>query len=255
MTSFPDDRRDLAAMFVPLARALVAREEPALHAHGITMWGYVVLTALAEPPVRTQAALAQATSADKSRIIGVLDDLQERGLIQRQPDTADRRVHLLSVTPAGDRLRRSVEAAIRASEQDVYLAAMFVPLARALVAREEPALHAHDISMWGYVVLTALAEQPVRTQAALAQAIGADKSRIIGVLDDLQERGLIQRQPDTADRRVHLLSLTPAGDRLRRSVEAAIRNSEQDVLAVLPPADREAFLRSLKALYERYRAP
>jgi MarR family transcriptional regulator, organic hydroperoxide resistance regulator len=135
------------------------------------------------------------------------------------------------------------------------LAAMFVPLARALIAREEPVLLAYDISMWGYVVLTALVEQPVRTQAALAQAISADKSRIIGVLDDLQQRGLIQRQPDTADRRVHLLSLTPAGDRLRRSVEAAIRESEEEVLATLPRADREAFLRSLKALYESYRAP
>ena len=130
------------------------------------------------------------------------------------------------------------------------LAAMLVPLARALVAREEPALKAHGISMWGYIVLTALAEQPVRTQAALAQAIRADKSRIIGVLDDLQQRDLIGRQPDTADRRVHLLSLTPAGDRLRRSVEAAIRASEEEVLGVLPAADREAFLRSLRALYE-----
>ena len=100
MSAFPDDRRDLAAMFVPLARALIAREEPALPAHDISMWGYVVLTALAEQPVRTQAALAQAIGADKSRIIGVLDDLQERGLIQRQPDTADRRVHLLSLTLA-----------------------------------------------------------------------------------------------------------------------------------------------------------
>ena len=135
------------------------------------------------------------------------------------------------------------------------LAAMFVPLARALVAREEPALAAHDISMWGYIVLTALAEQPVRTQAALAQAINADKSRIIGVLDDLQRRGLIKRQPDTADRRVHLLALTPAGDRLRQSVEAAIRASEREVLATLPAGDRAAFLRSLKSLYEGYRAP
>jgi DNA-binding MarR family transcriptional regulator len=135
------------------------------------------------------------------------------------------------------------------------LAAMFAPLARALIAREEPVLAAHDISMWGYIVLTALVEQPVRTQAALAQAINADKSRIIGVLDDLQQRGLIRRQPDAADRRVHLLSLTPAGDKLRRSVEAAIRRSEDEVLATLPPADREAFLRSLKALYERYRTP
>jgi DNA-binding MarR family transcriptional regulator len=130
------------------------------------------------------------------------------------------------------------------------LAAMFAPLTRALIAREEPVLRAHDISMWGYIVLTALVEQPVRTQAALAQAINADKSRIISVLDELQRRGLIQRQPDEADRRVHLLSLTPAGDRLRRSVEAAIRRTEEQVLEVLPPADREAFLRSLKALYE-----
>ncbi|HLK75454.1 MAG TPA: MarR family transcriptional regulator [Streptosporangiaceae bacterium] len=131
------------------------------------------------------------------------------------------------------------------------LAAMFAPLARVLIAREEPVLHAHDISMWGYIVLTALVDQPVRTQAALAQAINADKSRIIGVLDELQERGLIRRQPDEADRRVHLLSLTPAGDRLRRSVEAGIRRREEEVLAVLAPGERDAFLESLKALYER----
>ena len=131
------------------------------------------------------------------------------------------------------------------------LAAMFAPLTRALITREEPVLDAHDISMWGYIVLTALVEHPVRTQAALAQAINADKSRIIGVLDELQERGLIHRQPDEADRRVHLLSLTPAGDQLRRSVEAAIRHREEQVLAVLPPPERDAFLESLKALYER----
>ena len=135
------------------------------------------------------------------------------------------------------------------------LAAMFAPLTRVLIAREEPVLHAHGLSMWGYIVLTGLVEQPVRTQAALAQAISADKSRIIGVLDDLQQRGLIQRQPDTADRRVHLLSLTPAGDRLRRSVESAIREREEEVLAPLPAADREVFLRSLKALYEQHRTP
>jgi len=128
------------------------------------------------------------------------------------------------------------------------LAAMAVPLARALVAAEEPILRAHEISMWGYIVLTALAEQPVRTQAALAQAIGADKSRIIADLDELQERGLIQRRPDAADRRVHLLSLTSAGSQVRQSVQSAIRRREEQILARLPPGDREAFLRSLQAL-------
>ena len=69
----------------------------------------------------------------------------------------------------------------------------------------------------------------------------------------VQQRDLIRRQPDASDRRVHLLSLTPAGDRLRRSAEAAIRASEEEVLATLPAGDREAFLRSLKSLYECYR--
>ena len=86
MSTTPGGRRDLAAMAVPLARALVAAEEPILRAHEISMWGYIVLTALAEQPVRTQAALAQAIGADKSRIIADLDELQERGLIQRRPD-------------------------------------------------------------------------------------------------------------------------------------------------------------------------
>lgn len=131
------------------------------------------------------------------------------------------------------------------------LAAMVTPLARTLIAAEEPVLRAHEISMWGYIVLTALAqetEEPVRTQAALAQAIGADKSRIIAVLDELQEQDLIERYPDPADRRVHLLALTPLGQARRQSVQAEIRRHEERFLARLPAADREPFLRSLQVL-------
>jgi DNA-binding MarR family transcriptional regulator len=131
------------------------------------------------------------------------------------------------------------------------LAAMTYQLARALIAAEAPVLRAHEISMWGYIVLTALAgkaEEPVRTQAALAQAIGADKSRIIGVLDELQKQGLIERYPDPADRRVHLLALTASGDERRQRVRAEIRRNEERLLGHLPTADRDAFLRSLQVL-------
>ena len=48
-----------------------------------------------------------------------------------------------------------------------------------LIAEEQPILAAHDISMWGYAVLTALRDEPKRTQAALARSIGADKTRLI----------------------------------------------------------------------------
>jgi DNA-binding MarR family transcriptional regulator len=128
------------------------------------------------------------------------------------------------------------------------LAAMVARLARALIEAERPVLAARDLPMWGYVVLSALREEPMRTQAALARAIGADKTRIIAVLDGLQERGLIGREPDPADRRVRLLRLTPAGERLHAEVQSAIRQREEALLSGLPAADRAAFLRTLQRL-------
>jgi MarR family transcriptional regulator, organic hydroperoxide resistance regulator len=125
---------------------------------------------------------------------------------------------------------------------------MIVPLGRTLTAAELPVLRAHDLSMWAYVVLLALGEEPVRGQSALAQAIGADKTRIIGVLDDLQERGLIERRPDPRDRRTHLLTLTPAGRGLRDSAQAGIRHREGRLLSRVPHEDRAAFIRVLRAL-------
>ncbi|WP_206325269.1 MULTISPECIES: MarR family winged helix-turn-helix transcriptional regulator [unclassified Streptomyces] len=70
---------------------------------------------------------------------------------------------------------------------------MIVPLGRALMAAEWPVLDAHVLTMWAYAVLLHLDEAPIRTQAALAEAIGADKTRIIAVLDALAERQLIRR--------------------------------------------------------------
>jgi DNA-binding MarR family transcriptional regulator len=128
------------------------------------------------------------------------------------------------------------------------LAAMLSRLTRTLIEIERPILAAHDLSMWGYVVLSALRDEPMRTQAALASAIGADKTRIIGVLDDLQQRDLIEREPDPVDRRVRLLRLTPDGRRLHTSVQRAIRSAEQRLLNRLPAADRPTFLRALRTL-------
>ncbi len=127
---------------------------------------------------------------------------------------------------------------------------MIVPLGRALTAAELPVLRRHGLTMWGYVVLLALRgrAEPVRTQAALADAIGADKTRIIGVLDELQGAGLIRREPDPADRRAHLLAITAEGRARRAAAQADIQRQEDRLLGGLPAADRDAFLRALRTL-------
>lgn len=141
---------------------------------------------------------------------------------------------------------RTTERGGRSERKD--LAAMVVPLGRALMAAELPVLKAHGLAMWAYSVLLHLEDEPVRTQSALAQSIGADKTRIIGVLDDLERRGLILRRPHPADRRARLLSLTPEGRRLRDAVQSAIQHREDQLLARLPAADRRGFLNALRTL-------
>jgi DNA-binding MarR family transcriptional regulator len=128
------------------------------------------------------------------------------------------------------------------------LAAMLHPLLRDLVAAELPILAAHDLSMWGYVVLNALDRSPVRTQTALAEAIGADKTRIIGTLDELQQRGYIERRPDPDDRRVRLLEITPAGRAVKNAVQSDIQRGEERWLAELTAEERKVFLRVLERL-------
>lgn len=125
---------------------------------------------------------------------------------------------------------------------------MIAPLQRALIAAEQPVLRAHGLTMWGYIVLTALDGQPVRTQAVLADAIGADKSRIIGVLDELEGDGLLERPRDPADRRARLVAITEDGHRKHRAVQTDIQRNEDRVLAHLDPEDRAAFLRALATL-------
>lgn len=125
---------------------------------------------------------------------------------------------------------------------------MVVPLGRRLVAMELPILERHDLSMWGYVVLSRLGDEPPRTQADLAESIGADKTRIIGVLDELRDRGLIDRRTDPDDRRVRLLSITTAGHRLHARVQHEIQQAEERLLGRLGRGDRAAFLRALDVL-------
>ncbi len=128
------------------------------------------------------------------------------------------------------------------------LAAMLAPLLREMVKAEEPVLASHGLTMWGYVVLLALDRTSMRTQAALAAAIGADKTRIIGTLDELQDDGYIERRPDPADRRVRLLAITEAGRSVKDAAQQEIQRGEERWLGELSAEERRVFLRVLDRL-------
>ncbi len=125
---------------------------------------------------------------------------------------------------------------------------MLAPLLRELLAAEGPVLAAHGLTMWGYVVLSALDRGAIRTQAALAEAINADKTRIIPTLDELQDRGYINRYADPDDRRVRLLEITESGREVKDAAQSEIQRGEERWLAELSPDERRVFLRALRRM-------
>ena len=127
-------------------------------------------------------------------------------------------------------------AAVAAAQPD--LAAMVATLTDRLIAAERPILDDHGLSMWGYIVLSQLRRGRTPTQHVLAADIGYDKTRLIAVLDDLAELGLITRVPDPADRRARVVSLTPAGRERQATTQRAIHAMEDRLLAHLDDDDR-----------------
>jgi len=107
--------------------------------------------------------------------------------------------------------------------------------ARALKKLDEAGHDTYD-----YGVLAILDEEARQTQATIAEALALDPSRLVALLDSLEERGLVARQRDPQDRRRHLVTITGAGKRQLSRLRAIIEELEDEFLAPLDPKSRKA---------------
>lgn len=110
---------DLHWLFARLKQGLATAEASVVGGHGMTLWGYTVLMAVVEAPVRSQLALAQAVSVDKSKLVLVLDELESAGLVRRRPDPADRRARIIEATEDGRRALDAARADVEAIERSL----------------------------------------------------------------------------------------------------------------------------------------
>ena len=102
----------------------------------------------------------------------------------------------------------------------------------------------------GYQVLSAAAGEP-RSQLALAQHLGLDRTVMTYLLDDLERAGLLERRPDPADRRVRRIVLTSAGGARLCDLERRLAAAEEHLLDPLGPAEREHLRHLLRVLATR----
>jgi DNA-binding MarR family transcriptional regulator len=108
--------------------------------------------------------------------------------------------------------------------------------AKALERIEQEGFDAHH-----YSVLAILAEGARETQATIADALTVDPSRLVALLDSLEERDLIARQRDPQDRRRHVVSITPAGERQLQRLRSIAKQVEDEFFAPLDAEQRQTF--------------
>jgi DNA-binding MarR family transcriptional regulator len=118
--------------------------------------------------------------------------------------------------------------------------------------RTMEAYEREDVHPYHYAILLALDDGGHETQGAIADALGYDRGQLVGLLDELEERGLIERKRDPGDRRRHLVQMTPEGKRKLRRLRTLAAETEDDFLEPLSDAEREQLHALLLKLAEKH---
>jgi MarR family transcriptional regulator for hemolysin len=86
------------------------------------------------------------------------------------------------------------------------------------------------------------------TQIELAKLSDLDKTTMLNTLDELERAGYAERRPSPADRRVRIVTVTPAGAGLVGAGHRIADRVHGEVLDALPRAERQAFTGALTGL-------
>lgn len=86
------------------------------------------------------------------------------------------------------------------------------------------------------------------TQSEVADAVGLDKTTMVGAVDELEDAGLAERRPSSHDRRVRTIAVTPEGEAAVLRGREAVARIQDEVLASLPGDQGDQLITALRTL-------
>jgi DNA-binding MarR family transcriptional regulator len=192
-----------------------------------------------------QQRLAEKMRVNRSLLVTVVDDLEQRGWVERRRDPDDRRSYRLHVTPAGERAVAELGPKVEAANDKMtgrlspaertrlnellreFIAADpgrlippslrdrtgFLVVQAHFLARDQAnaALRDVPIEIRHYGTMVALDELGPTSQQNLTNRMQVSATTVTQVVDDLERLGLVERRRNPADRRSYTVTMTPAG--------------------------------------------
>ncbi|WZH38784.1 MAG: MarR family transcriptional regulator [Microbacterium enclense] len=110
------------------------------------------------------------------------------------------------------------------------------------------ALAEHDLKVRSYSVLALAVTGGRPSQRELAAFLRLDPSQVVALIDDLERRGLVTREPDPRDRRANVVAATLEGRKLYRRALADVEAGERRAHVGLSAADRLELTRLLRTV-------
>jgi DNA-binding MarR family transcriptional regulator len=112
------------------------------------------------------------------------------------------------------------------------------------------ALEPLGITALEWAALLRFDEEPLLSQAGLAQLLGIDRTSMVALIDQLEEKGLVKRRPHRDDRRKNAVELTVNGRDLKNRAAQLVDGCERQFLAALTKSDVQQLKNALHAVIE-----
>lgn len=116
----------------------------------------------------------------------------------------------------------------------------------------------HTLPTGSLTVLALIAANPGHSQTALAERAGLNKSALVGIVDQLEKRGLAERDRASTDRRRYRVTVTRDGEEMIRTLFSLVDPAEKPIRDALGERDMATLLslldRAIAALEENERS-